>query len=212
MTHGKEGRIKKNPSLCLGLKIILYYCKKYKLLRIMDALAIIDKYYPQDNELKHILLTHSRSVADKALWIADRHPELELDRQFLEEAALLHDIGVFLTDAPGIHCHGTHPYICHGYLGSQLLQEEGYPRHAMVCERHTGAGLSLQSIMAQNLPVPHREMVPVSLEEQVICFADKFFSKTHLDTEKSVERALKSISKYGEEGIIRFNNWCERFL
>ena len=178
----------------------------------MDALAIIDKYYPQDSELKHILLTHSRSVADKALWIADCHPELELDRQFLEEASLLHDIGVFLTDAPGIHCHGTHPYICHGYLGSQLLQEEGYPRHAMVCERHTGAGLSLQSIIDQNLPVPHREMVPVSLEEQVICFADKFFSKTHLDTEKSAERALMSISKYGEEGIIRFKNWFERFL
>ena len=178
----------------------------------MDALAIINKYYPEDNELKHILLTHSRSVADKALWIADRHPELELDRQFLEEAALLHDIGVFLTDAPGIHCHGTHPYICHGYLGSELMQKEGYPRHALVCERHTGAGLSLKGILEQNLPVPHREMVPVSLEEQVICFADKFFSKTHLDREKSVEKALKSISKYGEEGVIRFNNWCEYFL
>ena len=70
----------------------------------MDALGIIDKYYPEDNELKRILLTHSRLVADKALWIADRHPELNLDRQFLEEAALLHDIGVFLTDAPGIYC------------------------------------------------------------------------------------------------------------
>lgn len=178
----------------------------------MDALAIINKYYPEDNELKHILLTHSRSVADKALWIADRHPELELDRTFLEEAALLHDIGVFLTDAPGIHCHGTHPYICHGYLGSQLLQEEGYPRHALVCERHTGAGLSLKSIVAQNLPVPHREMLPVSLEEQVICFADKFFSKTRLTEEKSMERALKSLSKFGEEGIARFNEWCVRFL
>ena len=178
----------------------------------MDALAIINKYYPEDNELKHILLTHSRSVADKALWIADRHPELNLDKAFLEEAALLHDIGVFLTDAPGIHCHGTHPYICHGYLGSQLMKKEGYLRHSMVCERHTGAGLSLQSIQAQNLPVPHREMVPVSLEEQVICFADKFFSKTRLDSEKSVEKALKSISKYGEEGVLRFNDWCERFL
>lgn len=178
----------------------------------MDALAIIDKYYPVDNELKHILLTHSRSVADKALGIADRHPELQLDKTFLEEAALLHDIGVFLTDAPGIHCHGTHPYICHGYLGSELMRKEGFMRHALVCERHTGAGLSLQGIMAQNLPVPHREMVPVSLEEQVICFADKFFSKTHLDTEKSVERALKSISKYGEEGVVRFNKWCECFL
>jgi uncharacterized protein len=52
----------------------------------------------------------------------------------------------------------------------------------------------------------------VSLEEQVICFADKFFSKTRLDQEKSIERALKSISKYGEEGVNRFNDWCERFL
>jgi uncharacterized protein len=178
----------------------------------MDALAIINKYYPEDNELKHILLTHSRAVADKALWIADRHPELNLDRAFLEEAALLHDIGVFLTDAPGIHCHGTHPYICHGYLGSELMKKEGYPRHALVCERHTGAGMSLKSILEQELPVPHRDMVPVSLEEQVICFADKFFSKTHLDTEKPVEKAYKSISRFGEEGIIRFNEWCERFL
>ena len=178
----------------------------------MDALAIINKYYPEDNELKHILLTHSRAVADKALWIADRHPELNLDRAFLEEAAMLHDIGVFLTDAPGIHCQGTHPYICHGYLGSELLQKEGFPKHALVCERHTGAGLSLKSILERELPVPHREMLPISLEEQVICFADKFFSKTRLDEEKSLERALKSLTKFGEEGLARFNGWCERFL
>ena len=92
------------------------------------------------------------------------------------------------------------------------MTRDGCPRHALVCERHTGAGLSLKSILEQGLPVPQREMVPVSLEEQVICFADKFFSKTHLDREKSVEKALKSISKYGEEGVVRFNEWCERFL
>lgn len=178
----------------------------------MDAIALINKYYPEDNELKHILLTHSSSVADKALWIADRHPELNLDKQFLEEAALLHDIGVFLTDAEGIHCYGTYPYICHGYLGSELLQREGFPRHALVCERHTGAGLSLNSIVGQKLPIPHREMLPVSLEEQVVCFADKFFSKTNLEREKTVEKALRSISKFGEEGVARFKEWCDRFL
>ena len=178
----------------------------------MDALSIINKYYPEDNELKHILLVHSRSVADKALWIADRHPELNLDRNFLEEAALLHDIGIFMTDADGIHCHGTFPYICHGYLGSELMLKEGYPRHALVCERHTGAGISLDNILLQNLPIPHREMIPLSLEEQVVCFSDKFFSKTHLDREKSAEKALKSISKYGEEGVVRFRDWCNRFL
>ena len=178
----------------------------------MKVLDLIDKYYPQGNELKHILNVHSRSVADKALWIAGKHPELNLDTVFLEEAAMLHDIGIFLTHAPGIQCFGTEPYICHGYLGAGLVRKEGFPRHALVCERHTGAGLSLKDIMDQKLPVPHREMLPVSMEEQVICFADKFFSKTHLDREKTVEGARKSIAKYGDEGLQRFNNWCKLFL
>lgn len=178
----------------------------------MVPIDLIDKYYPEANELKHILLTHSRSVADKALWIAERHPELPLDKEFLLEAAMLHDIGIFLTDAAGIHCFGDKPYICHGYLGAELVRSEGYPRHALVCERHTGAGLSLEEIMKQGLPVPHREMLPVSLEEQVICFADKFFSKTRLEQEKSVEKARRSIERYGEAGLLRFNHWCEQFL
>ena len=125
---------------------------------------------------------------------------------------MLHDIGIFQTDAKEIYCFGTHPYICHGYLGSELLKAEGYPRHALVCERHTGAGISLQRIEEQNLPIPHREMIPLSLEEQIICFADKFFSKTHLDREKSIEKARKSIEKHGEEGVIRFDTWCKLFL
>ena len=178
----------------------------------MNPIAIIDKFYPEENELKHILLDHSRSVSEKALEIAHRHPELQLDTPFLGEAAMLHDVGIFLTDASGIFCFGDKPYICHGYLGADLMRAEGYPRHALVCERHTGAGLSLEEIIRQQLPVPHREMVPVSLEEQVICFADKFFSKTKLGKEKSVEKAHKSLERYGEEGLQRFDRWCELFL
>lgn len=178
----------------------------------MNALSIIDKYYPEDNSLKKILLTHSRSVADKALAIAAKHPELNLDTVFLEEAAMLHDIGIFQCDADGICCHGTHPYISHGYLGALLLRHEGYPLHALVCERHTGAGISLKQIIDQQLPIPHRDMLPLSMEEKVICFADKFFSKTRLDREKTVEEAFRSVSKFGEEGAIRFQKWCEWFL
>ena len=55
-------------------------------------------------------------------------------------------------------------------------------------------------------------MVPVSLEEQLICFADKFYSKTKLDKEKPVEKVKQSLSKYGEETVIRFDNWCKLFL
>ena len=178
----------------------------------MNAFSMIDKYYPNENQLKGILLIHRKSVAEKALAIARSHPELKLDTDFLYEAALLHDIGIFKTDAPKIECFGEYPYICHGYLGADLLREEGYPRHALVCERHTGAGLSLEAIERQQLPIPHREMLPVSLEEQVVCFADKFFSKTKLNQEKTVEKALKSVAKFGDDGAERFMNWCRIFL
>lgn len=174
--------------------------------------TIIDKYYPEDNEQKHVLLVHSRLVAEKALWIAGRHPELPLDKDFLYEAGMLHDIGISLTNAPGIFCFGEMPYICHGYLGADIMRQEGYPLHALVCERHTGTGLSLEDIVAQNLPVPHRDMLPVSLEEQVLCFADKFYSKTHLEREKTVGKARKSLSSFGNAGLARFDRWCEQFL
>lgn len=178
----------------------------------MNAIEIIDKYYPENTKQRQILMIHSLSVSQKALRIIDAHPELHINRTFVKEAALLHDIGIFLTDAPAIDCHGEHPYITHGYLGAEILEKEGFPRHALVCERHTGAGLSLQDIIDQQLPIPHREMLPVSLEEQLVCFADKFFSKTHLDEEKSVEKARQSIAKYGEEGLSRFDRWCSLFL
>lgn len=178
----------------------------------MDALSIINKYYSEENDCKDILITHSKSVADKAIQIANNHPELNLDKDFLYEAAMLHDIGIIFTNASGIYCFGESPYICHGILGAELLRKEGYPKHALVCERHTGAGITMQNIIDNNLPIPHRDMLPLSLEEQVICFADKFFSKTKLQNEKTVEKARKSLLKFGDDGIERFDRWCREFL
>ena len=118
----------------------------------MDYLQLIYKHYPEDGALRRLLLVHSRSVTQKALQIAMLHPRLCLNLSFIEEAAMLHDIGICQTDAPGIYCHGTHPYICHGILGAAMLRAEGLERHARVCERHTGAGLSLNDIVSQGLP------------------------------------------------------------
>lgn len=177
----------------------------------MDYQAIINKYYPEDNELRHILLVHSRAVADKALAIADRHPELSLDRLFIEEAAMLHDIGIVRCNASGIQCFGTEPYICHGRIGADMLRAEGFPRHARVCERHTGAGITHSQIIAQKLPLPQQDFLPETMEEKVICYADKFFSKSHLDEEKTIEQAIASLSKFGEEGVARFREWVKMF-
>ena len=178
----------------------------------MNYQQIIDKYYEPESPLWNILMTHSRRVADKALSVARTMPELNIDEFFVEEAAMLHDIGVFLTNAPGIQCFGTEPYICHGLLGAELMRREGYPRHALVCERHTGTGLTCEQIIRQNLPLPHRDFVPVSIEEQLICWADKFFSKTRPEQEKTPEQARRSLEKFGAEGLVKFDEWCHRFL
>lgn len=177
----------------------------------MDWKAIIDKYYKEDNELKHILLTHSQSVAQKALQIVSSHPELNLDKNFIKEASMLHDIGIIYTNAPGIQCFGTEHYIRHGIIGAEMLRNEGFPKHARVCERHTGAGISLEGIEKNNLPLPHHDFLPETIEEKLICYADKFYSKTHLEREKTVDQALKSISRFGDDGKLRFMEWIKLF-
>lgn len=177
----------------------------------MHPLEIIDKYYTEGTPLYTILLSHSRSVTAKALEIAERHPELQPDKTFIAEAAMLHDIGIFLTHAPGIHCTGKANYIEHGYLGAELMRKEGYERHALVCERHTGTGLSLEEIKKRQLPLPHRDMCPISWEEQIICYADKFFSKTHLNEILTPEKILTSLAKFGEKPIEKFKKWMILF-
>ena len=112
----------------------------------MEPLEIISKYYRNDSPGYKSLVQHSRLVADRALEIARNHPELEIDMQFLEEAAMLHDIGVFMCDAPDIECFGSEPYIRHGVIGAEILRKEGLLRHALVFERHSGIGRRLQHI------------------------------------------------------------------
>ncbi len=179
----------------------------------MNYQNIIDKYYPHDDELRRIYMTHACKVSDMALAISLRHPELSADNTFLREAAMLHDLGVFLVDAPRIHCHGEAPYICHGYLGAQLLRSEGYERHALVCERHTGVGLSAELIQREGWPLPARDMLPLSIEERIICFADKFYSKTKfLETSRTLSQVIDSMRKISDEAAGKVEEWAALFL
>lgn len=173
--------------------------------------AIINKYYPEDDELKNLLLKHSRQVADRCHDICKRHPELGLDKDFVEEAAMLHDIGIRWCHAPSIFCTGTEPYLRHGLIGADLLRRENMERHARVCERHTGTGLSRQQIEQQQLPLPLQDFCPVTLEEQLVCYADKFYSKSHPDRILTVEQAAQSLEKFGHEGVEKFMKWVKMF-
>ena len=61
------------------------------------------------------------------------------------------------------------------------------------------------------VPIPHRDMLPQSIEEQIVCYADKFFSKTKLEQEKTLQAAQHSLEKFGAEGAERFRHWAELF-
>ena len=179
---------------------------------MMKPQEIIEKYYPVDGETYRILVQHSESVAQKALALAAKHPELEIDTNFVYEAAMLHDIGILHTKAPEIGCNGTEPYVCHGYLGAAMLFREKMPKHALVCERHTGTGISFEEIQQRNLPLPLRNMKPISIEEQLICFADKFYTKTTLDVELTIEEIEAKLIKRNPQSVEQFRYWCDLFL
>ena len=179
----------------------------------MSAKALLEKYFNHNSTALAIVLEHSRMVAVKALRIARILHDHQLDLQFIEEASLLHDIGVSRIHAPDIYCFGSSPYICHGILGRDILESEGFHRHAMVAERHIGVGLTADDIFTQNLPLPNRDMSPQSVEERIVCFADLFYSKSpgRLTTEKSPDEVRKGLERFGKQKLVIFDQWATEF-
>lgn len=195
---------------------------------------IIHYFYPTDTPLRRMLIKHSMQVRDKALAILESLPEGErdLNRQLVIDGAMVHDIGIYLCDAPGILCEGKESYIAHGTLGArlirdvvnrpncpiyqQILQEEDYtPEYfeslARICERHTGAGLTRDDIISQSLPIPVGDYLPETTEEKLVCLADKFFSKSGNMKEKSLEHVKRSMMKFGNSSVERFETLCTLF-
>ncbi len=174
---------------------------------------IIRKYYPEGSLSFSYLLIHSQKVTEAALSIAEHNHALEPDTELIRWSAMLHDIGIFMTQAPEIGCTGPFPYLAHGYLGRELMEKEGLYEIAPACERHIGVGITLRDMINYNMPLPHREMVPVTIEEKIVCYADKFYSKSekHLTTPKPLEQIRKKIRKYGEDKIAIFEEFVTLF-
>ena len=179
----------------------------------MNPLDIIAEFYELGSRAYKVLTQHGEQVAGKAVDAARKVPHLAPDIKFIREAAMLHDIGIFLTNTPKLGCTGGYPYVCHGYLGREILEKKGFSSHALVCERHVGVGITAEEIKRLNLPLPERDMVPVSIEEQIVCFADKFFSKNgdQAGNERSLEEISRSLERYGRDKLICFQSWTRMF-
>ena len=173
---------------------------------------IYDRLYPTSDPGRRILWHHCRSVAALACQINDRL-KLGLDPVMVETAAMLHDIGIFGTNAPGLYCTGNQPYLCHGVIGADLMRQIGMPEWtARVAERHTGTGITPDEREMLNLPIPaDRIYMPETMLEKLICYADKFYSKSGDMKRKSLDRVRISMARHGGDTLSRFETLHRMF-
>ncbi len=131
---------------------------------------------------------HSLKVAEKALELAERIKLREVDMDLIEIGGLLHDIGRCKT-------HGFN----HALIGAKIIRERGLSeRLAKICETHILGGLDKED--AKRVGLPEKDFLPQTLEEKIICLADKHIAGTK---EVSIEQRFeKWFNKYGKTQIL----------
>jgi uncharacterized protein len=180
---------------------------------VIDYFTVIHRVISPDSRLYRIYVPHVTCVTQKALSVAERLNLTADQRRFIEEAAMLHDIGIVRVHAPDIGCHGDLPYPTHILEGSKILRGLGLHRHARVAERHIGVGITAQEIESQRLPLPQQNFISETLTEQLISWADLFYGKHpgQLWSERSVAEVRSRVARYGARHVETFDLWQARF-
>jgi uncharacterized protein len=182
----------------------------------MDYLSLIQKYFPLETHAKaqRLYLIHVTLVTKKALEIAQKFSLSAEELQFLEEASMLHDIGICRVNAPDIGCTGKLPYISHIVEGGKILRDEGYPEHAQVAETHTGVGILASDIREHKLALPEKDWMPQTNCAEIIAFADNFFSKRPKEIwkEKTLDEVRSEIGQYGSWHAEQLEQQIKKFL
>ncbi|HHP7241328.1 MAG TPA: HD domain-containing protein [Cyclobacteriaceae bacterium] len=181
---------------------------------MIDYYAVINKYISADQPVHRIYVIHVTMVTAKALSIG-RKLGLPSDQlAFIEEASMLHDIGIIHTDAPTIACHGNLPYIMHVKAGKRILSSEGLPDHARIAENHIGVGnTTSEEIIQSGLSLPAEAIICEKLEDMIISYADLFYSKVpgKLFEEKSLNQIRSEVSNYGKKHMETLELWIKAF-
>jgi uncharacterized protein (TIGR00295 family) len=100
-----------------------------------------------------------------------------VNERVIYSAALLHDIGRSETNS-----------ILHGVAGARIVERFGCDESvAEIIRRHVGAGISSEE--AEKYGFPKGDYVPRTLEQKVVCFADKLVaSETIVSFEREAEK------------------------
>ena len=147
-------------------------------------LTILKKLHLSSNIINHQIV-----VMKKALDLAYNITKTDVDIETVRVGALVHDIGRYKT-------HG----MSHGVEGGILLRFLGFSESiARIAETHSLTGLTAEEAVMFNLPA--RNFCPQTIEEKLVCLADKY----HMGTRKvTIEhRFEKWFLKYGETPFLR---------
>ncbi len=117
----------------------------------------------RENGCPETVIEHCKSVSRVAVEMADvfKARRVEVDRELVETAALLHDIGRSKT-------HTVH----HAIVGAQIAESVGLPKPIIsIIKRHVGGGITAKE--AARLGWPEDIYIPETLEEKIVAYADK---------------------------------------
>ncbi|MCF7861243.1 HDIG domain-containing protein [Candidatus Woesearchaeota archaeon] len=158
-----------------------------------DAVRILREFAP-NVEVFQIIYRHTNFVKKLALEIAET---IKCDRLLVATGAILHDIGRF-TCPPN-----TKKVILHGLRGAKILRGLGYKKHARIAERHIGVGITKQDIIDQKLNLPLRNFTPQTIEEKIVCYADKLADfDQYAPYKKTLERFKKDLGPHIEKRFL----------
>jgi uncharacterized protein len=179
----------------------------------VDYFAIIHRYISPNSLTYRFYLPHVASVTAMAIRVGRRLGLEPSQLQFIEEASMLHDIGIVNVDAEHLGCYGDLPYVAHLEEGRRILEAEGLSSHAEIACNHVGLGVTREEVIAKGLALPPRDIFPGTLEAQIVSWADLFFSKLPdtLWQQRSVEDVRARVARYGSQQQQTFEHWLECF-
>ncbi len=150
-------------------------------------------------------------------------PSRPVDLPLAVLGALVHDIGTYqVIDDPGSYggreADPAHPvtfrrdYIRHGILGYTYLRDSGADEAvAQFARNHTGLGLTRDMVERQHLDLPAADYVPLTREQEIVMYADKFNSKSDPIVFVSVEGYSRRCARFGEANVRRWHELVDRY-
>jgi uncharacterized protein len=138
------------------------------------------------------VIRHAEKVSELAYEIAEACQKngSHVDVELVEVGGLLHDIGRGKT-------HSVH----HVIIGAEVARSLGLPdRVVSIIKKHAGGGITARE--AKKLGWPKDIYVPQTLEEKIVCYADKLIEGSRrVPIEKTIDQLSQELPPAAIERI-----------